>query len=113
MNPDEQGSAGLISFMKNFRNLIVSMVKQIKNIILQQLFDFLIGQIKPILTLFVQKLLLETIYYYKILIEALITSCSISGVPRFTNQVLVTDTITHADIIPREETPPTEEDIIG
>jgi len=108
MNPDSEGSKGLLAFMQNFKNLVVAMIKQIKDIILQQLFDFLIGQIKPIITLFVQKLLLETIFYYKILLEALIANCSINGIQRFTNRTLTTDIITHADIIPEEVTPPEE-----
>ena len=88
----------LIAFMTKFQNLIVSIIRKINEIILQQLYDYLMGQIKPLITLFIQKLLLETIFYYKILLEALMNECRL-GFGR-SNRNLDLDNVVGADIVP-------------
>ena len=101
MNPNEEGKKpdSIVSFMQKFQNLIVSIIRKINEIILQQLYDYLMGQLKPLITLFIQKLLLETIMYYKILLEALMNECRLSGWGR-NNQNLELDNVVGADIVP-------------
>ena len=108
MNPEQEGETkGIEAFMKKFDNLITNMVRKIAEIMMQKVFDFLIQAIKPMITLFVQKLLLESIYYYKILIADLMQHMTaVAGL--FRGEALQTDIITHADIIPEATTPPEE-----
>ena len=105
LNPIAPSIEGIQSFFDNFGNLIVAIIKQIKNIIIQELFDFLMGQLKPLITLFIQKLLLETLTYYRILITELIKACmfSMGG-----NEALQIDNVDRADIIPIMEEPQTD-----
>lgn len=107
MNPtEEEGlTSGIMSFFKNFKNLMTNMIGQIEEVILNALYDFLMGQLKPIITLFVQKLLLETAYYYKILIEELIRSCKMNSGKK--NVTL--DNVYGADIVPVADSPSTIE----
>lgn len=114
LQPEEgRTMKGVQSFINDFRNLIVSMVKKIKDIILQELFDFLMGQIKPLITIFIQKLLLETLYYYKILIEQLIKACTINFNFNINRDPLQIDNVQGADIIPSQTEPEGEEGCKG
>lgn len=92
-------------FFKNFWNFVRSCTRRIADLIIQELFDLVVGQIKPIITLVVKKLMLETIYYYKILLEELITSCTPNINFRSRTENMVIDNVNYADIIPTETTP--------
>lgn len=94
------------TFFSKFENLMVLLIKEVLNLIVTAIYDYLIGQITPIITLFTQKLLLETFFYYKILIEQVLTTCTY----RFTNggNILSVDNVVGADIIPTETKPITE-----
>jgi hypothetical protein len=94
-------------FFRNFKNLIVQIIRKITNLILQALYDFLMGQIKPLITIFIQKLLLESIMYYKLLIEQLIKYCTPDW--RFNEDALLIDDVSHADIVKPKNEPFTKE----
>ena len=92
-------------FFKNFWNILRSCIRKIADLILRELLDLVIGQIKPILSLVIKKLMLETIYYYRILLEDLILNC----VPKITfgnnTTNMVIDNVDYADIIPKQTVP--------
>ena len=96
-------------FMKNFWNIISSCVIKVSSIILESLWDLVLGFIKPILALVVEKLLLETLMYYKNLLIQLLAACvpllSISFNSDRKN--LVIDNVNYADIIPSKTEPDT------
>ena len=107
IDPESQTwNNGWENFLKNFENVIVETIKQIKEIILQQLFAFLIEKLTPLLSLFVSKLLLETINDYVVLLKQLVNMCGLgwftgSG----TKNVLAIDNVNYADIVPPQVAP--------
>lgn len=114
LDPNGSGINGAIEFFKKFENLIVSLIKQIFSLIMEYLAEFLIGQLKEIIYLFIEKLLLEKIGYYMLLIEQLISTCT-AGVGNISlsfngrrNNPLSIENVIGADIIPSKDTP-TEE----
>ena len=85
------------SFLKDFDNLIRNIVVSTKDIIVKELYKFMMDQLKPLLELLIAKLALETVKYYKDLIMNLILNC----VPTFNlNGGLGTeiDNVNYADI---------------
>ena len=93
-------------FFKNFWNILTSCIRKIVDLVIQALLDMIIGQLKPIISLIVKKLMLETIYYYRILLEELITNC-VPALPIGTNtRNMVISNVNYADIIPVQKTPP-------
>ena len=105
---NEEGNSAKINiegFMKDFWNIISSCVLKISDLILESLYDMIIGFIRPILVLVVEKLLLETLMYYKELLINLLTNClpMISFRGNTTNFVI--DNVNYADIIPSQTTP--------
>lgn len=104
----EEGQSAKINiegFMKDFWNIISSCVLKIADLLIQSLYDTIIGFIRPILVLIVEKLLLETLMYYKELLINLLANC----VPFISFNVnssnLVIDNVNYADIIPTQTVP--------
>lgn len=85
------------NFLKNFDNLIKSIITSVKDIVVKELYNFMMEQLKPLLQLFIAKLALETIKDYKELIMNLIVNC----IPNFDNYATnaVIDNVNYADII--------------
>lgn len=96
----------LDEFFAKFSNLIISSCKQIIEILIKQLFNFLLEKISPMLKILTMELLLETIRDYKDLIIQLITVCGI-GIPLSLQNTenLVIDDVRYADIVPILEVP--------
>lgn len=92
-------------FMKNFWNIISSCIMKISELILQSLLDMVLGYIRPILVLVVEKLLLETLTYYKELLTDLLSKCLIIPTFGFNFGNLVIDNVNYADIIPQKTEP--------
>ena len=73
------------------------------------LIDMVIGQIKPIIDLAIRKLLLESIMYYRILLQQVLAACAINPSitlnPLFKYGQIMIDNVDSADIIPTETTP--------
>lgn len=86
-------------FMKDFDNLMKNIINSVKDIIVKELYNFMMEQLQPLLQLLIAKLALETIKYYKELIMNLIVNC----IPnfRFGGDSLNTaiDNVNYADII--------------
>lgn len=92
-------------FMKDFWNIISSCILKIADIILRSLFEMVLGYIRPVLVLIAEKLLLETLMYYKELLTLMLENC----LPLFTfknnTTNLVIDNVNYADIIPTKTQP--------
>lgn len=96
----------LDEFFAKFSNLIITSCKQIIDILVKQLLNFLLEKISPMLKILTMELLLETIRDYKDLIIQLITVCGI-GIPLSlqSTEKLVIDDVRYADIVPILEVP--------
>jgi hypothetical protein len=96
----------LDEFFAKFSNLIISLCKQIIEILIKQLLNFLLEKISPMLKILTMELLLETIRDYKDLIIQLITAYGI-GIPFSLSNTenLVIDDVRYADIVPILEVP--------
>jgi hypothetical protein len=93
------------AFIKNFQNLIVALVKELKDLILQQLYKWLMSQIQPLLQLFVSKILLETINDYRTLLKQLVSSCVLPILNGGSSADTYIDNVNYADIVPTQTKP--------
>lgn len=84
-------------FLRGFDNLIRNIVISVKDIIVKELYNFMMEQLKPLLELLIAKLALETVKYYRDLIMNLILNC----IPTFNfgNNSSIIDNVNYADII--------------
>lgn len=102
---DASNINGLEDLLQDLLNLITSIVKQVKDILIQALYDFVMSELKDILDLFISKIALETIKAYKDLITDLIQNC----IPNFTfgyrRTGTIIDNVNYADIIPIQQSP--------
>ena len=94
------------SFFKDFWNVFRSCIEKIVDLVLQELLDLIISQIRPIVDLILKKLLLETIIYYRMALELLLTNC-VFPIFNFNNNRsnFVIDNVRGADIIPKQTSP--------
>lgn len=90
-------------FLNNFQNVIVMIVRQIKDIIIQEMYQFLMDQLKPLIDLFIAKIALETVKNYKDLITNLIENCIPNIGFQFNKHQSVIDNVNYADIVPKQE----------
>lgn len=96
-------------FMKNFQNVLFNIIKQVKDIIVEELFKFVMAQLKPLLELMIAKIALETVMYYKELIEQLLLDCIPTfSIPKINRSNMVIDNVNYADITTEAE--PTDYD---
>lgn len=110
LNGNEVGTIQSIEkFFKDFWNIIKACTKKITKMIMDALIDMVIGQIKPIIDLAIRKLLLESIMYYRILLQQVLAACAINPSitlnPLFKYGQIMIDNVDYADIIPTETTP--------
>lgn len=111
LNPETSGTVGIFEFFKKFSNLILSLVKQIYEMVMEYIAEFLMRELKNILYLFIEKIMLEKIVYYTMLIEQLITNCA-TGAGNLSlnfngkrNNPLVIEDVKGADIVPTQVKP--------
>lgn len=98
------------SFLKSLKNVIIQAILEIESMILKQLLAWLLEKLKPLLALFVSKLLLETLNDYMTLLKQLISFCGMgwsSGVGN--KSVIAIDNVDYADIVPSKLTPNNDE----
>ena len=93
------------NFLKNFWNIISTCIRKISDLIMQSLFDLVLGFIRPILLLVVKKLILETLFYYKQLLLDLITKCLPNITINLRRGNYIIDNVNYADIIATETQP--------
>lgn len=106
LNPQEGNNPidSLKDFFNNFSNLMENMIAEIANIIMQELYDYLMSVLRPIISLFVQKILIETLYYYQILLEQLVSTCLV-GMGRGNSGNMEIDNVVGADIVKMQTSP--------
>lgn len=93
-------------FIQKFNNLIKNMIKQIIDILIKQLMQFLIEKITPLIKIFAMELLLETIRDYKDLIMLILEKCTIPiAMFNIGSEALQIDNVNYADIVPVLEAP--------
>lgn len=95
------------TFAKNFQNVIIATIKETLKIIYNQMYAFLYQQLKPLITLFSSKVLLESLKDYRTMLQNIITECkSISfNFGKNSNADTIIDNVNYADIIPSKTTP--------
>ena len=96
---------GMENLMKDIQNVILSIIKEVKNIIIKELYNFMMEKLAPILKLFISKLALETIKAYKDLILGLILNCIPNISFKFNTMGTIIDNVDYADIVPKKERP--------
>ena len=97
------------NFLKNFQNVLFNIIKQVKDIIVEELYKFVMAQLKPLLELMIAKIALETVMYYKELIEQLLLGCMPNlSLPNANGTNMVIDNVNYADITTEAE--PTDYD---
>jgi hypothetical protein len=97
------------NFLKNFQNVLFNIIKQVKDIIVEELYKFVMDQLKPLLELMIAKIALETVMYYKELIEQLLFGCfAFPGFGGSNGNNMVIDNVNYADITTEAE--PTDYD---
>lgn len=92
-------------FLKNFQNVLIAIIKQIKDILIEELYKYIMEQLKPLLELMIAKIALETVQYYRDLIEKLLTDCIPVIDFNFTKTPTTIDNVNYADIVPEETSP--------
>ena len=93
--------------LARLQNLIINIIKQCLDLIIKELFKFLMDKLGPLIKLFVLQMLLETIRDYKDLILQLITACGMIPInfARLPDGTLNIDDVQYADIVPMKTTP--------
>jgi len=93
--------------LSKLRNLIENIIKQCLELILKELFNFLMEKLGPIIKIFTMRLLLETVRDYKDLILQLITNCGMLplNIARYADGTLNIDDVRYADIVPMQTAP--------
>ena len=106
----ETKSADPSKFLVGIQNLIVSMVKQLFDLIMKELISFLMDEIRPLINLMIEKLLLERIRFYINILKRLLGLISMfykafnGGDNNSNNPKSVIDNVNYADIITTVET---------
>lgn len=90
--------------LMSWKNLILNMTRQIKDIIIKELYNWVVSKISPLIKLFVEKLTLEALNYYTDLITQLIEDCT-DMASSFNSSNTVIDNVNYADIIPTQTQP--------
>lgn len=93
-------------FMKNWENLVIALVKDIKDRFLAEMYQWVISEFKPLIELFISKLMLETIRYYRELLVQLLDLCTPLNLTGGNNQGLMrVAKYVPADIVPSADGP--------
>ena len=97
------------NFLKNFQNVLFNIIKQVKDIIVEELYKFVMEKLQPLLELMISKIALEAVMYYKELIEQLLSECVPNiSIPNINGTNMVIDNVNYADITTEAE--PTDYD---
>ena len=107
MGGDAEEMANLKSwedFLKNFQNVLFKIIKEIKNVLVEELYRFVMEQLQPLLELMIAKIALETVQYYRELIEQLLLGC-VPEIPGINGNPAAIDNVNYADIIEPQQQP--------
>lgn len=94
-------------FLKGLSNLIVTITKQIFDLLIKELIQFLMDQIRPLLILMAEKLLLERVRFYINIFKRLYALLMMFiNMFKGNNPTSVIDNVNYADIVPTQNEPP-------
>lgn len=110
---DKMKFDGWGDFIKNFKNMLFQIILEIKGLIVQMLFSFLMAEIRPLLEIYAMKIIKEALEDYRKLIQDILDNCTFDfgflG-KLFGNSYsnLTIDNVMYADIVPTA-TPPNKD----
>lgn len=99
------GLPSINDFFANYKTMIVSIIKLIRDLLIKYLFDYLMSILKPLFEMLAEKMVVENAMFYKELITQLIKACSFKREDGTFNM----DIISHADIISQNTAPQNNE----
>ena len=95
------------NFLKGLTNLIVSITKQVFDLLIKELIQFLMDEIRPLLILMAEKLLLERVRFYINLLKRLYALLMMFiSVFKSNKPISIIDNVNYADIVPMQNKPP-------
>lgn len=96
------------NFIKGLSNLISTIVKQVFDLIMQELILFLLNEIRDLIVLMVEKLLLERVRFYIELLKRLLALLLMffKGFNSSPDPQSIIDDVRYVDIIPQQTEPP-------
>lgn len=97
----------ITNLLKGSTNLILNIVKQVTDIILNELLFYLLTELKELLNLFLRKIMLERLEYYIEIIKGLLSLINMfnKGLNGKPNANSIIDNVNYADIIPQKNNP--------
>lgn len=86
-NIDPQ-SDGWENFMKDSKTLIVNLVLEVKDMLIKQMMQWLLSELKPFLELFVSRVVLEAVRDYVELLSQLVRLCGLLGGSKYSGNYI-------------------------
>lgn len=96
------GMPDIKNFIAMSKNMLVQIIKMIRDLIIKFLLDYLKELLQPLIDMLAQKMVIESIQYYKELITQLIKACRLK---RGNSQDWNIDDVDYADILQTETQP--------
>lgn len=95
----------LNELMNSLFKIIKDIILKLKDLIVDMMMNYVLEKLKPLLSLFASRLLLESLKAYKDLLEDILNNCKIPTF-KFGNKLIGTiDDVNYADIIPTQVEP--------
>ena len=93
--------------LKGLTNLIVSIVKQVLEILLKELLSYLLNELKELLNALLRKIILERIEYYLEILQGILNLIKMfyNAFTKGKKADSVIDNVNYADIVPPENNP--------
>lgn len=107
MGSEIDNMASWEDFLKKYQNLLFTIIRQVKDIIVEELYKFLMDKLKPLLELMISRIIRETIQYYRDLIMQIIKECSFT-LPGANSVNSIIDNVQYADIVGEQTEPNTD-----
>ena len=95
----------LEEYLQAFLTFIIGIVKEIRDLVWQELLNFILDQLKPLAELLTNKLVMEQVKEYKELLTQLLKACALNW--KSNNLTSQIDNVNYADIIDVETSPKT------
>lgn len=96
------GMPDVKSFIAMSKNMLIQIIRMIRDLIIKFLLDYLMELLQPLIEMLSAKMVVESVQYYKTLIEQLIKACRLK---RGGTQDWNMDNVDYADIVQTETQP--------
>lgn len=95
------------NFLKGLTNLIVSIVKQVLDMLLKELLSYLLNELKELLNALLRKIIIERIEYYLEILQGILNLIKMfyNAFTKGQKAESVIDNVNYADIVPPENKP--------